>query len=114
MVYCPRCGNQNPDASEFCNKCGAPLRPPVMGMQKQRDERCEEECAGGSKGASVFWGVVVIIIGIAVAFWALSEGGMMMPTWVSSSNFVMLIGIIVAIALVVTGISIIVKRQRRQ
>jgi len=114
MVYCARCGNQNTDEAEFCSKCGAPLRAPMMGMQKQRDERCEEECAGGKKGASVFWGILVIIIGIAVLFWALNEGGMMMPAWITSNSFVMLIGIIIALALVVTGISIVIKRQKHQ
>ena len=114
MVYCARCGNQNPDNSEFCNKCGASLKAPMMGMPRQRDDRCEEECAGGKRGTSVFWGVMVIVIGIAVAFWALNEGGMMMPAWITSNSFVMLIGIVIAIALIVTGISILVKRQRAQ
>lgn len=114
MVYCARCGNQNPDNSEFCNKCGASLRAPMVNMPKQRDDRCEEECAGGRKGASVFWGILVVVIGIAVLFWALNEGGLMMPAWISSGSFVMLIGIIIALALVVTGISIIIRRQKGQ
>ncbi len=114
MVYCPRCGNQNPDNADFCFKCGAPLRAPVEGMQKQRDDRCEEECAGGRRGSGLFGGVLVIIIGVAVAFWALGQGGMMMPAWVSSNSFIMIIGIIIALALIVTGISILIRRQRTQ
>jgi uncharacterized membrane protein len=37
-----------------------------------------------------------------------------MPAWISSSSFAMLIGIIIAIALVVSGISIIIRRQKGQ
>ena len=114
MVYCARCGNQNPDNSEFCNKCGNSLRAPNTGMQRQRDEKCEEECAGGRKGAGLFGGILVIVIGLAVLFWALSEGGMTMPNWVVDHGFAMLIGLIIAAALVVTGITILIKHQRSQ
>jgi zinc-ribbon domain len=114
MAYCARCGNQNPDGADFCFRCGAPLKAPIEGMQKQRDERCEEECAGGKRGSGIFGGVLVIVIGIAVLFWALNAGGMMMNDWVTDKTFVMLIGLIIAAALVVTGISILFRRQRHQ
>ena len=25
-MQCPKCGNENPDNAEFCNKCGAQLK----------------------------------------------------------------------------------------
>ena len=28
MVYCGRCGQQNPDDSRFCTRCANPLTPP--------------------------------------------------------------------------------------
>ena len=27
MAFCSQCGNNNPDAADFCSKCGAPLEP---------------------------------------------------------------------------------------
>lgn len=112
MVYCTKCGNQNPENAEFCGKCGANLRMPMMGQQKECDKNCDDQCAGGRRGASLFWGVLVIVIGVAVAIWALSEGGVRLPAWITTNSVGMLIGIIIAIALVVTGISIIVRRAR--
>jgi hypothetical protein len=34
-VYCPECGFQNPEAANYCSKCGAPLHAPESGEQTQ-------------------------------------------------------------------------------
>ena len=112
MAYCPRCGFQNPEESAFCSKCGASLKTPVMGTEKEWDKRCENECAGGRRGASIFWGIVVILIGIGIAVWALDQGGVELPDWATESNFARVFGIVIAIALVVTGIAIIIRRTK--
>ncbi len=46
-VYCPECGFQNPEAANYCSKCGALLHAPESGEQTQtfspavRDELLE-------------------------------------------------------------------------
>jgi len=46
-IYCPECGFQNPEAANYCSKCGAPLLAPESGEQTQtfspeeRDEMLE-------------------------------------------------------------------------
>jgi hypothetical protein len=34
-VYCPECGFQNPEAANYCSKCGALLHTPEAGEQTQ-------------------------------------------------------------------------------
>ena len=34
-VYCPECGFQNPEAANYCSKCGAMLHTPESGEQTQ-------------------------------------------------------------------------------
>jgi hypothetical protein len=34
-VYCPECGFQNPEAANYCSKCGAPLHTSESGEQTQ-------------------------------------------------------------------------------
>jgi FHA domain-containing protein/zinc ribbon protein len=34
-VYCPECGFQNPEAANYCSKCGAPLHAPESGEQTE-------------------------------------------------------------------------------
>jgi hypothetical protein len=47
-VYCPSCGFQNPEAANYCSKCGALLHAPESGEQTQqfspavRDELLEQ------------------------------------------------------------------------
>ena len=66
MAYCPKCGFQNPDDSAFCSKCGASLKAPMMGPDKDWDKQCENQCAGGPRGSSIFWGILVILIGFGI------------------------------------------------
>ena len=35
-VYCPECGFQNPEAANYCSKCGALLHVPESGEQTQQ------------------------------------------------------------------------------
>jgi hypothetical protein len=47
-VYCPECGFQNPEAANYCSKCGALLHAPESGEQTEqfspavRDELLEQ------------------------------------------------------------------------
>jgi len=50
MVYCPKCGIKNEDDATFCKNCGTSLHGSRHDWDKERDRRCEEECAGGHGG----------------------------------------------------------------
>ncbi len=113
MVYCTKCGNQNPDDSLYCSKCGASLQGPGAPRGREWDNRCENECAGGRRGSSIFWGIIVILIGIGIAFWALGQGGVELPSWATEKNFALVFGLVIALAIVVSGIAIILRRMKR-
>jgi uncharacterized membrane protein YvbJ len=112
LAYCQKCGHQNSDDAAFCNKCGAGLHADRTAPGKDWDKQCENECAGGPKGASVFWGIIVVLIGFAVAMWALNESNVNLPQWLEDLNIGLMIGLVIAAALVITGISIIVKKAK--
>jgi len=112
MAYCSKCGFQNPDDSAFCSKCGASLKAPMMRSEREWDKGCENECAGGPRGSSIFWGIFVVLIGLGVLIWALNESNIDVPQWVADLNIGFLVGVLVAAALIVTGITIIVRKRR--
>jgi pSer/pThr/pTyr-binding forkhead associated (FHA) protein len=45
-VYCPECGFQNPEAANYCARCGAHLTPGEAGDETQAFEPGELEAAG--------------------------------------------------------------------
>lgn len=68
MVYCAKCGEENPDTAEFCLKCGAELYP---GRIHRRDlRRRESEMCFGVPISGHIWG---LILGAIIVIWGLSE-----------------------------------------
>jgi hypothetical protein len=61
MTRCIKCGAENPDGSEFCNKCGSQLS--ITG-QSNPCKRMEDECFGLPKGSTIF----ALFIGIMIIF----------------------------------------------
>lgn len=130
-MYCPRCGTKNEDDSLFCKKCGNDLNagtsgpvpgpapgpaqappPPPPYRRKRRDDECEEECSGGDKNMSWFWGAIIIIIGL----WIVFEFGVKnvvddIPDWLEDFEFCWLIWIVVGIAILAAGFRMIVKAR---
>jgi hypothetical protein len=72
MVYCSKCGTQNPDNATVCSNCGAPLytvgqRYP--GSEREHYKRVESECFGLPHGgliASIVAGVIIIFVGLGL------------------------------------------------
>jgi hypothetical protein len=113
MAYCTKCGTKNEDDAEFCKKCGTSITGSTKGYKTE--DKCEEECVAGKHSpiAPFFWGIVVILIG----FWILFELVLKntdfyntLPTWLQTFEFGWLIGLLIAIAIIITGIRIIVKK----
>jgi len=113
MAYCSKCGNKNDDDAKFCGKCGVTLDMSAKDRKKDHDDRCEEECAVGkhSPYAPIFWGAIVIIIGLWIIFNFVIGDDLLVEyglDWLP--DFWVIIGIIIAIAFIITGIRIITKK----
>ena len=72
MVYCSKCGTQNPDDAKVCSNCGAPLysvgqRYP--GSDREHYRRVEGECFGLPNGgmiAGIVFGIIIILVGLSL------------------------------------------------
>jgi len=76
MVYCVKCGAQNPDDAKVCAQCGAPLhtvqkREECFGVERQK--RYEEECFGIPHGGAIVTLAIGLIIVLAGLSFLLSE-----------------------------------------
>jgi len=72
MVYCSKCGTQNPDTATVCSNCGAPLYSAgqqYRGSEREHYKRVQNECFGLPNGgliASIVFGSIVIFIGVGL------------------------------------------------
>jgi len=70
MVYCSRCGTQNPDTNVHCTNCGAPLYTVgerYRGSDREHYRKMENECFGLPNGGmivGIIFGVIIILIGL--------------------------------------------------
>jgi LPXTG-motif cell wall-anchored protein len=72
VVYCSKCGTQNPDTNVHCSNCGAPLytvgqRYP--GSDREHYRRVESECFGLPNGGMIVGlviGVIIILAGLSL------------------------------------------------
>ena len=68
MVYCSKCGTNNPDDAKVCTQCGVSLYPGVEPIRRQEGPR-EKECFGLPHGGAIFG----IFLGIIIILWGLRE-----------------------------------------
>ena len=77
MVYCQRCGTENPQEAKYCTKCGSALY--LARSREHREDTCfdqsekrvEEECFRipyGGAIAGIIVGVFIILLGLTIAF----------------------------------------------
>ncbi len=72
MVYCSRCGTQNPDTNVHCTNCGAPLYTvgqKYPGSDQEHYRRVENECFGLPNGGmivGIIFGVIILIVGLGL------------------------------------------------
>ena len=106
MAYCAKCGTKNEDDAEFCKKCGATLTGTIKG--KEKDDDCV--CSGNKQNplVPVFWGIVVILIGIWIVFTFILQD--FLPPGLQGFSFWGLVILIVAIAVILTGFRILTKK----
>ena len=113
MAYCSKCGTKNDDKDEFCKKCGTSLSGKVKSRKK--DDPCEEECVVGKKSpfSSIFWGIIIILVGLWILFEVvLKSTGIyeQLPEWLQNFEFWWFIGLVIAIAVIMTGLRILINK----
>jgi ribosomal protein L40E len=114
MTYCSKCGTKNDDEAEFCKKCGTSLTGKVK--PRKKNDPCEDECAVGERSpfSSIFWGAIVILVGLWILFEVVLRQTSLydnLPDWMQNFEFWWLIGLIIAIAIIMTGVRILIKRK---
>ena len=115
MAYCSKCGTKNDDDAEFCKKCSTSLKDKGKVSKKEHDDKCEEECAVGKKSpfSNIFWGIIIVLIGLWIIFSVVipnTELADQLPNWLVNFEFWWLIGLIIAVAVIITGLRILVKK----
>ncbi len=115
MTYCQKCGTKNEDDAGFCKKCGASLDVTKKGQEQELNRRCEDECAGGKggRGWAIFWGVIIILVGLLIIFEVILKGlARTMPelSWVNSVEFGWIFAGVIAIFIIVFGLRILSRR----
>jgi uncharacterized membrane protein YvbJ len=74
MVYCSKCGTQNPDTATVCSNCGASLYTvgqQYPGSDREHYRRVEGECFGLPNGgliASIIIGLIIILVGFSLLY----------------------------------------------
>jgi uncharacterized membrane protein YvbJ len=72
MVYCSKCGTQNPDTATVCSNCGAPLYTVgerYQGSEREHYRRVENECFGIPNGGvivTIIIGAIIILAGLTL------------------------------------------------
>ena len=107
MAYCIKCGTKNEDDAEFCKKCGSSL----TGIKKEHDKDEDCVCAGSKQNplVPIFWGIVVVLFGLWIVFSFVIPRSYL-PAGLQDFSFWGLILLIIAIAVILTGIRIMTKK----
>jgi uncharacterized membrane protein len=98
---------KNEDDAEFCKKCGSLL----SGEKKRRENDDDCVCSGNTQNplTPVFWGIVIILIGLWIVMTYIIPGSYL-PMGLNGFSFWGLIILIIAIAFILTGFRKITKR----
>ena len=107
MAYCAKCGTKNEDDAEFCKKCGASL----TGKEKKHEKDDDCVCSGSKQNplVPVFWGIVVILIGLWIVFSFVIPRSYL-PAGLQDFSVCGLITLVIAIAIILTGFRILTKK----
>jgi hypothetical protein len=99
MVYCTKCGAENPDDAKVCTQCGASLYPGAPPTRRYERRRFEDECFGIPRGSTIValaLGAMILIWGLV---WLLQQPGIeLIPAGISAWPFaIIILGILIVI-----------------
>jgi hypothetical protein len=122
MVYCSKCGTDNEDDARFCRKCGHDLLPhlgaaapqPPPDRPKDWDDNCDRTCYGTPHGKSMFWGIIIVIVGMFIIWEFAVKNVVDLPGWLEDFEFCWVAWIIVGIAIVIAGIRAVTWSNRQR
>ena len=101
---------KNVDGARFCNGCGNSLTGPPRDYRRDKPEECDE-CSSHTREGSIFWGIIVLLIGL----WIIFEFGLKriegMPGWVYGAEFCWLIPVVIGIAILIGAFRIIAGKK---
>ena len=105
MVYCSKCGNKNDEEAKYCMKCGTSLSD--IKHEGYKDDDCV--CEGNNRNplVPIFWGIAVILIGLWIIFQFVIPSNYLSS--LQDFSFCGLVLLIIALAIILTGIRIMTK-----
>ena len=97
MVYCTKCGTQNPDDAKVCTQCGASLYAATYPAPRPERRKVEKECFGIPRGGTI----VGLAIGMIILLWGgimLLQQADILPEDISVAPFaVVIFGVLIVI-----------------
>jgi len=107
MVYCSRCGTQNDEHAKYCQNCGHSLQG--KHHEDEWDRQCEESCHG-SHGFPVFWGIIIILIGLWIIVEFVIKNIPGIPDWLTNFPIWGLFALIIGIFIIMFGVRVLSKK----
>lgn len=107
MAYCPKCGKQNVDDAKFCNECGGS----ITGVKKESDRERAEECFGGPQYAPYVWGLILVLIGLAILIEGVLKNIRGFPSWVYQIEIGWMFALVIGLLFIILGIRKLIERR---
>ncbi len=96
-MFCPKCGQQNPDEAKFCGKCGAPISAAAAPPPQHSAPRAASDTGAVSpamKNGMLAASIVVPIVGIVVGVVFLLDAN---PEKKAAGKLWLIVGIVAAV-----------------
>jgi ribosomal protein L40E len=110
MVYCSKCGTQNPDTATTCSNCGSPLQatyganPQDWRYNRHQQHRQEHEYSRRNNGIGLLiGGLVILVIGLALLYGQF---------WIIVTYFWPIVLVVLGIWLLIRGLMYSQRRNR--
>ncbi len=75
-------------------------------------DRGDEPCTGTKRGDAIFWGIIVILIGIWILVEFVLKTALPDDHWIQSFEFWWLFGLVIGIAIIIAGIRLVTRHGR--